>query len=330
MKYLIGLIIAIMPFCAFGGNFVYHEYTDYENEYWYDEYWDDPYWCDGYWVYYPHGYYCVRYVWWYPWWWDYYWSRCHWCHHFTWDFYYCGFYVVWYESGSWWYRPRYGRWVRYRMPYTYHEIRYYSQLGGISLPSKPPREINVPYKEQEVMNLARQKDPELFKQVEKEHKSGNLEKMRKEYDVAVKKEIQKKNVDYKANKDVSVQKKTFSKGAETRPGTAPVPYKAPEKKVMKNPYTDEHNNKTTKKTVTKTPVRNTPEYKAPTKKQYSKDDDGASRSHYSTPEKNAPTYNKPEKKTKNTKKKVNTKSYNDNDKSPGHDVEKRVKPNVKR
>jgi len=329
MKYLLGLIIVIMPFCAFGGDFVYHEYTEYENEYWYDEYWDEPYRYDGYWVYYPHGYYCVRYVWWYPWWWDYYWWRCHWCHHFTWDFYYCGFYTVWYESGCWWYRPRYGRWVRYRMPYTYHEIRYYSQLGGITLPSKPPREINVPYKEKEIMKMARQKDPELFKKVEKEHTSGNLEKMRKEYDVSVKKEIQKKNLELKTTKDVSAPKKTYSKGADKSTGNTPVPYKTPEKKVMKNPYADEYNGNTNKKNVTKKPVKEPPEYRTPAKNEDSREHDNESRTKYKTPEKKTPVQTKPEVKTKSPTKKTYKKA-NDEDRNPQHGVENKAKPNIKR
>ena len=97
--------------------------------------------------------------------------------------------MVWYEDGCWWWRPRYGRWVRYRLPYTYKEIRYRAKKYGIKLPKKPPREINVPYKENEIKRLVRQKNPELFARVEREHRNGNLERLRKEYDARMKKEV---------------------------------------------------------------------------------------------------------------------------------------------
>lgn len=197
MKSLLLLTLAAMPLFAAGVNFVYCDYEYYDDDYWYDEYWEDGYWHDGYWTYYPHGYYCVYYVWWYPWWWDFFWWRCHWCHHFSWDFFYCGFYIVWYDDGCWWFRPRYGRWVRYRLPYSYHEIRQRAQGHGISLPKKAPREINVPYKRTEIMELTKQKDPELFTRVQKEHKSGNLEKMRSNYVTEMKKEITRKNQEYR-------------------------------------------------------------------------------------------------------------------------------------
>jgi hypothetical protein len=202
MKRLLLLTLAALPLFAFGGDFVYVNDGPYDYDYWYDEYWEDEYWYDGYWVYYPHGYYCVHFVWWYPWWWDWFWLRCHWCHSFSWDFFCNGFYVGWYEDGMWWYRPRYGRWVRYRLPHSYYTVRYKARQHGIYLPEKPPREISIPYKEHEIMNLAKQQDPELFRGVEKEHKTGNLERMRKDYEVRMNKEITKKNQEYqmKANK----------------------------------------------------------------------------------------------------------------------------------
>jgi len=197
MKRLLLLSLAAIPLFAAGVNFVYCDYEYYEDDYWYDEYWEDGYWRDGYWVYYPHGYYCVYYVWWYPWWWDFFWWRCHWCHHFSWDFFYCGFYVVWYDDGCWWFRPRYGRWVRYRLPYSYDEIWQRAWKHNISLPKKAPREINVPYKGTAIMELAKQNDPELFMRVQKEHKTGNLEKMRSNYTTEMKKEITRKNQEYR-------------------------------------------------------------------------------------------------------------------------------------
>lgn len=329
-------MLAIIPFCAFGGNFVYHEYGEYDNEYWYDEYWDDPYWCDGYWVYYPHGYYCVHYVWWYPWWWDYYWWRCHWCHHFSWDFYRCGFYVVWYESGCWWYRPRYGRWVRYRVPYSYNEIRYYSQQHGITLPPKPPREIDIPYKEKEIMDLTREKDPTLFKEVEKEHKSGNLEKMRSEYDVSVKKEIAEKNLEYKKDKDFAPQKGTYSKTPDKGGNDVSAPYKTPQKKVVKNPYSDD--NRETKKVntpVNKSPVEKSPGIKSPTKRVSSDDneyDPGTRQNTSSDNEKRkekTPASTTPDAKSKSVMKNPYPKPDNDS-KTPTPDAGKKPGANTKR
>ena len=197
MKRLLFLVLAAVPLFATSVGFIYSDYDHYEGDYWYDEYWVDNYCYDGYWVYYPHGYYCVHYVWWYPWWWDWYWYRCHWHHHFHWDFFYCGFYVVWYESGYWWFRPRYGRWVRYKVPYSYYEIRYRAKQHGITLPPKPPREINIPYKESAVRELIKQKDPEGFNHIQKEHQSGNLEKMKKQYIAETQKKIAQKNQEYK-------------------------------------------------------------------------------------------------------------------------------------
>ncbi len=195
MKRILLLILATLPLYAFTINFIFCNDENYD-EYWYDENWHDEYWCDGDWIYYPHGYYCVHYVWWYPWWWDWYWWHCQWCHTFYWDFFYSGFYVVWYEDGCWWFRPRYGQWVRYELPYPYYTIRYNAASNGIYLPEKPPREIDISYNETQVMKLSKQKDPQLFARVEQEHKSGNLEKMRQVYVKNVKEEISKKNQEY--------------------------------------------------------------------------------------------------------------------------------------
>jgi len=215
MKRLLLLTLAAIPLFGFSVNFIICDYGDYgyyEDDYWCDEYWCDDYWNDGYWVYYPHGYYCVRYVWWYPWWWDWYWHRCHWVSHFHWDFFYAGFYVVWYDGGCWWFRPRYGRWVRYRLPYSYHEICYRAKKHGIHLPTKPPREINVPYKDKEVRKLVEKNDPELYKRVEKEHNSGNLEKMRKDYTQKVEREIAVKNEEYRTSHNNVDKRTTFDQG----------------------------------------------------------------------------------------------------------------------
>ena len=182
------LMLAVMPLFAGDINFIYYDY-DYPGDYDYDEYWYDGYYYDGYWVYRPYGYYCGYFPWWYPWWWDWFWWRCHWCHHFSWDFYYCGFYVVWYDHGYWWYRPRYGRRVRYRLPCSYAVLRAKSRSHGIYLPEKPPREVSVPYREEQVRALVRQQDPDLFTRVEREHRSGNLEQMRKQHVAKVNREI---------------------------------------------------------------------------------------------------------------------------------------------
>ena len=247
MKRLLLLTLAAIPLFAFSVNFIYNDYDNYEDDCWYDEYWDDDYWSDGYWVYYPHGYYCVHYVWWYPWWWGWYWDNCHWCHHFSWDFFYSGFYVVWYEDGGWWYRPRYGHWVRYQLPHSYYTIRYNAGQHGITLPAKPPREINLTYNENQVMRLSRQQNPELFTRVEKEHKSGNLEKMRKEYDTKIKKEITKKNEEYRAKNSKSgyIKSSTIDKSKSNVPqamksinnGTAKKQYTITDNKKSKS-YND--------------------------------------------------------------------------------------------
>jgi hypothetical protein len=193
MKHLLFalLLLAVVPVFADNISFVYYGY-DYDPGY-YDEYWYNDYWYDGYWVYMPYGYYCVRFIWWYPWWWDWYWARCHWCHNFQWDFFYAGFYVVWYDQGTWWYRPRYGRYVRNRLPHSYAVLRVRARTQGIYLPEKPPREVNVPYRENQVMQLTRQNDPELFARVERENRTGNLDKMRTKYVNQINDEIAVKN-----------------------------------------------------------------------------------------------------------------------------------------
>jgi hypothetical protein len=233
MKRLIflSLLFAVVPLFAGDVNFIYYNngYNDYG---YYDEYWYDDYWYDGYWVYMPYGYYCVHYVWWYPWWWDWYWARCHWVHHWSWDFFYAGFYVVWYDQGCWWYRPRYGHYVRYRLPHSYATVRVRARTQGIYLPEKPPRDINVPYREDRVMQLARQQDPELYARVEKEQRSGNLERMRKEHVEQVNREIALKNREHgiqdrnldieqlsKQNKGVSPTKDVSTQRIQQQPRT---------------------------------------------------------------------------------------------------------------
>ncbi len=200
MKRMILLTLATLPLFATIVNFVYCNYED-DDGYWCDEYWGpDPEWYDDYWVCHPHGYYCVYYVWYHPWWWDWYWWHCHWCHHFDWHFFCAGFYVVWYEDGCWWWRPRYGRWVRYKLPYDYAEFRYKARSYGVNLPDKPPREINLPYNDKEVLRLTKEKDPQLFARIEKEHRTGNLERMRKDYENKVKRELAVKNEEYKKSR----------------------------------------------------------------------------------------------------------------------------------
>ncbi len=198
MKRLLLIALFALPLLGFGANFVYDHY-DNPDEAWCDEYWgyDYGYHHHNHWVYYPHGYYCVYYVWWHPWYWDWYWDRCHWCHHWDWHFFSAGYYVVWYSDGGWWWRPRYGRPVRYKLPYEYHDFRWKAQSYGVNLPEKPGREIDLPYKEQDVQRLMKERDPELFKRVEQEQKSGNLERIRQDYDTRVKKEIEVKNEEYR-------------------------------------------------------------------------------------------------------------------------------------
>lgn len=103
--------------------------------------------------------------------------------------------------------------MRYKVPHSYYTLRYRAKQHGIHLPSKPPRELNIPYKENEIRKLMKQEDPDLFKRVEKEHKSGNLEKMRKEYVVKTEKKIAVKNQEYKK---YDHNKKTQSKTNETK------------------------------------------------------------------------------------------------------------------
>ncbi|UCC11345.1 MAG: hypothetical protein JSW02_08315 [candidate division WOR-3 bacterium] len=196
MKRLLLVLLAAIPLFATGAGFIYYDYDYDDGGYWEEEYWHDSYWYDGAWVYYPHGYYCVYYVWWYPWWWDWYWYRCHWHHHFHWDFFYAGYYVVWYDAGVWWFRPRYGRWVQYRLPYAYHEIRYRAVSHGIYLPAKPPREIHVPYKETTIKNLIREKDPQAYRTIEKAQKDGSLYRMQTQYQTKTQNQILQKNKQY--------------------------------------------------------------------------------------------------------------------------------------
>jgi hypothetical protein len=241
MKRLLLLALAAIPLFGASVHFIIsdYDYDYYGEDYWYDEYWYDECWCDGHWVYYPHGYYCVHYVWWYPWWWDWYWHRCYWCSHFDWHFFYGGFYVVWYEGGCWWFRPRYGRWVRHRLPYAYHEIRYRAKQHGVYLPEKAPREISVPYKEKEIMKLAKEKDPELFARVEKEHKSGDLERMRKQYVADVNKEIVRKNKEYGIKDDKIYEKKSFDQ--KQHDAVAPKQFDNSDVKKQPKPYVREEN-----------------------------------------------------------------------------------------
>jgi len=240
------LLLAVVPLFAGDVNFIYYSY-DYNDYGYYDEYWYDDYWYDGYWVYMPYGYYCVHYVWWSPWWWDWYWHRCHWVHHWSWDFFYAGFYIVWYDHGYWWYRPRYGRYVRYRLPHSYATVRVRARTHGIYLPEKPPREINVPYRENQVMQLVRQNDPGLYAQVEKEHRTGNLEKMRVKHVEQVNREIEVKNREHgikdrnidinelsKQSRSISTVKSTNTQRIkqETKTSTPKVEYKSATKKTQ--------------------------------------------------------------------------------------------------
>jgi hypothetical protein len=273
MKRLIflSLLFAAVPLFAGGASFIYYNYG-YDGYGYYDEYWYDDYWYDGYWVYMPYGYYCVHYVWWYPWWWDWYWARCHWCHNWSWHFFYAGFYVVWYDGGNWWFRPRYGRYVRYRLPYSYSMIRVRARTQGIYLPEKPPREIDIPYKQSQVMELTKQHDPELYARVEKEQRSGNLEKMRQEHVKQVNKEIALKNQEHgiknnnididklsKQTKPVTTTKKTGTQRIQQQSKTATprVENKSPAKNVpsTNTPSRIQKTSKTETKTRTQSPVR---------------------------------------------------------------------------
>jgi hypothetical protein len=103
--------------------------------------------------------------------------------------------------------------VRYKVPHSYYTLRYRAKQHGIPLPAKPPRELNIPYKENEIRKLMKQEDPELFKRIEKERQSGNLEKMRKEYVTQTEKKIAAKNQEYKKYDN---NKKTQLKNTETK------------------------------------------------------------------------------------------------------------------
>jgi len=112
-------------------------------------------------------------------------------------------------------------------------VRYKAKLHGIYLPEKPPREISIPYKEQEIIKLARARDPELFARVEKERKSGNLERMKKEYTARVEKEIVRKNQEY----GIKTNKIDYTKSIDNNKRSVYTPTKRMDKKEMKKPYT---------------------------------------------------------------------------------------------
>jgi hypothetical protein len=186
------------------------------------------------------------------------------------------------------------------------------------------------------MKLTREKDPSLFKEVEKEHKSGNLEKMRKEYDASVKKEITQKNLEYKNEKDISPQKGTYSKTPDKNVNDELAPYKTPQKKVVKNPYSDD--NRETKKVntpVNKSPVEKNPGYESPTKRASSDDNkyDPGTRQDDNDNDENrkekAPTSTTPDAKSKSVSKNPYAKPDNDR-KTPTPDAEKRSGQNTKR
>jgi hypothetical protein len=216
------------------------------------------------------------------------------------------------------------------VPYSYEEIRHNSQMHGITLPPKPPREINVPYKEQEIMKLSRDKDPELFKQVEKEKSSGNLEKMRNEYDAGVKKEIAKKNLEYKNEKNVSQQKSNYATPPVKGSNASSIPYKTPEKKIVKNPSAG--NDIKAKSPASKTPGAAKPEYDQPDKKDYyndgekeksrTKNDDNVDRE-------KTPTYTKPDAGRNSVMKNPYTKP-NDDRKNVDQGTDRKAVPNTKR
>ncbi|MGB7055278.1 MAG: hypothetical protein WBE28_08155 [bacterium] len=267
----LSLLFAVVPLFAGDINFIYYNY-DYNDHGYYDEYWYDDYWYDGHWVYMPYGYYCVHYVWWYPWWWDWYWARCHWVHHWSWDFFYAGFYVVWYDHGSWWYRPRYGHYVRHRLPHSYHTVRVRARTHGIYLPEKPPRELNVPYRQNQIRQLVKQQDPELYSRVEKEHRNGNLERMRKEHVEQVNREIVVKNREHGIKdrnidiNELSKQSRSMNEVKSTNPQrirqeskttTPKVEYKSTSKKTSSNKTSSriQRTSKTESKTRKESQVR---------------------------------------------------------------------------
>lgn len=123
--------------------------------------------------------------------------------------------------------------MRYRLPHAYHVVRYRAKQHGIYLPAKPPREISVPYKEHEIMKLARQRDPGLFARVEKEHKSGNLERMKREYTTRVEKEIVRKNQEY----GIKNNKIDYTKSIDNNKRSVYTPTKRMDKEEIKKPYT---------------------------------------------------------------------------------------------
>jgi hypothetical protein len=91
-------------------------------------------------------------------------------------------------------------------------VRYRVGQHGIHLPKKPPREINIPYKENRIRELVKQKDPDLYARLEKEHKSGNLEKMRKEYTRKIDKEIVSKNKEHGIKENKTAYSKAIDRG----------------------------------------------------------------------------------------------------------------------
>jgi hypothetical protein len=205
---------------------------------------------------------------------------------------------------------------------------------GIHLPEKPPREINVPYREQEIMNLSREKDPTLFKDIEKEHKSGGLEKMRKEYDANVKKEITQKNAEYKKEKGVSPNREVYSKTPSRGNDNVPSPYQTPEKKAVRKPYPDD--DKEIKKgaaPVNKSPARKEPEYKSPTQRKYpeAKEYDAPSRQKDDDNYKKEKTPGPSESGVKNNGVMKNPyPAPNDNRKKPDQDAGRKPVPGTKR
>lgn len=51
------------------------------------------------------------------------------------------------------------------------------------------------------MRLVKEKDPQLFDRVEKEHRTGNLDRMQKEYETKVKRDIATKNEEHRMKQD---------------------------------------------------------------------------------------------------------------------------------
>jgi len=90
---------------------------------------------------------------------------------------------------------------------------------GYYLPDKPPREINIPYREHEVQRLMKQKDPEMFARLEREQGSGNLERMRQQYVTKTQNEITRKNQEHgiKQTQPIYTQPTTQSRAERSRP-----------------------------------------------------------------------------------------------------------------